>query len=319
MRTGSLLSAIAAGAVLSVAAGARAAEPEVDATVQPPIARPTLAALVDRAWHWVCPETCLRQSRGPDAMSEPWSAEAPDLSRWFADLVPSVDALLDPSTWSTRWLVTVRDVLGDTADYSRSLLALLPAPELPDLTILSASPVPGVESSGFGWRRDPIHHRDKFHKGTDFRADRGTPVYSAGAGVVAFTGRQSGYGKVIYVDHGGGVVTRYAHLSSIEVKAGTAVPAARLIGKVGATGRATGPHLHFEVRLAGRAVDPELAMQVGALQRTDPAAARWMGWLLSPRAQDERIDRHDPPRRAPARAGSRPERRHAPVRDRNRS
>jgi len=289
MRIGALLGMLAFGVATSATAGtARADEPE-----------PSLTSMVDQAWTW--------------------SAELPEASRWFSRVLPTVDELFDPTGWSTRCLVGLRDAAAGSLDYSRELLAMVPAPAVPDLTILSASPVPGVESSGFGWRRDPINRRrDKLHKGADFSADRGTPVYAAGAGVVAFTGRQSGYGKVIYIDHGGGVVTRYAHLSRIEIAVGAAVPAASLIGRVGATGRATGPHLHFEVRLEGRAVDPELAMRVAALQRTDPATARWTAWLLSPTAQAERTDRHDPPRRL-SNKQRRPERRHAPARDRNRS
>lgn len=174
------------------------------------------------------------------------------------------------------------------------------APEIADLRVLSASPVPGVESSGFGWRTDPIHRRDRFHRGTDYRADRGTPVFAAGTGVVTFSGRRSGYGKCIYIDHGGGVVTRYAHLSRIEVDEGATIAAADRIGQVGSTGRATGPHLHFEVRVDGRSVDPVMAMHVAELQRTNPAAARIAGRGLAPEVQSARVDRHDPPRRAGA-------------------
>lgn len=143
-----------------------------------------------------------------------------------------------------------------------------PAP--PQLATLRAEPVRGIASSGFGWRDDPIRHRRKFHYGGDFRAPRGTPVYAAGDGVVSFCGRRNGYGKVIDVRHGGSaLVTRYAHLSSIDVKCGQAVTADQLIGKVGSTGRATGPHLHFEVRIDGQAVDPTEAMRVAELQRDD--------------------------------------------------
>ena len=288
MKSGSMLSVLAIGiAVSATTVEARADEP-------PPHPAPSIASLFDQVWQW--------------------SAELPAASRRLSHVLPTIDALMDPTGWSTRWLIGLRDVAADTMT---DTLALIPMPALPDLTILAASPVPGVESSGFGWRRDPIHRNAKFHKGTDFSADRGTPVYSAGAGIIAFTGRQTGYGNVIYVDHGGSVVTRYAHLSRIEVKRGAAVASAHRIGRVGSTGRATGPHLHFEVRLDGRAVDPDLAMRVGALQRTDPAAARWTAWLLSPAALEQRVDRHDPPRRPGTQR--RPERRHAPARDRNRS
>ena len=213
--------------------------------------------------------------------------------------------------------VACRDVVAALRDRSAALLALVPMPHLPDLSILTTSPVPGVESSGFGWRRHPILRYVKFHKGTDFRADRGTPVFAAGTGKVAFAGVKDGYGKVVFVDHGGGVVTRYAHLSSIDVREGALLEAATRLGRVGATGRATGPHLHFEVRLEGRPVDPNVAMQVAALQRTDAAAARLAAWTLTPAAQDDKVDRHDRSR-AKKPAKSRPERRHAPSRNRNR-
>jgi murein DD-endopeptidase MepM/ murein hydrolase activator NlpD len=215
--------------------------------------------------------------------------------------------------------------LRDIAAGPAGLLARLLLPEtpeldfLPDLTALTTSPVPGVESSGFGWRRDPIHHRAKFHRGTDFRAKHGTPVYAAGAGRVVFTGQQHGYGNIVYVDHGGGVVTRYAHLQRFEIQRGALVEAGRLIGRVGSTGRATGPHLHFEVRLGDRAVEPSLAMAIGALERTDPLAARAAAAQLAADVQEQKVDRHDPPghARKPARrhrGPGRPERAGAPRR-----
>ena len=200
--------------------------------------------------------------------------------------------------------------LGPSGLVSALLPELGPLGGLPDLTALTTSPVPGVESSGFGWRRDPIHHRAKFHKGTDFRAKHGTPVYAAGAGRVVFTGQQNGYGNIIYVDHGGGVVTRYAHLSRFEIEAGELVADGRLIGRVGATGRATGPHLHFEVRLGERAVEPGLAMRVAELQRTDPAAALAAAPQLAAEVQEAKVDAHDPPGRARKAAKHRKHRAH---------
>lgn len=130
----------------------------------------------------------------------------------------------------------------------------LPAPT--GMALLTVSPVAGVESSGYGYRRDPINRRRKFHKGVDYRADRGTPVYAAGPGVVQVARRKGGYGRLVLISHGGGVETRYAHLQRIKVKRGQFVPAGTLIGTVGATGRATGPHLHFEVRRDGEPMDP---------------------------------------------------------------
>jgi murein DD-endopeptidase MepM/ murein hydrolase activator NlpD len=171
-----------------------------------------------------------------------------------------------------------------------------------DLTKLTTTPVPGVESSGFGWREDPINNRRKFHKGTDFRAPRGTAVYAAGAGVVTFAARMGGYGNIIVVDHGNGVITRYGHLRRIGTQRGAQVVAGAQIGEVGSTGRTTGSHLHFEVRLEGRAVNPSVAMALAALQRTDPVAARAAAGALAPEVQAVSSDPH-------SRAGKRPDRR----------
>ena len=166
---------------------------------------------------------------------------------------------------------------------------LLALPALPDLSVLLAEPVRGVASSGFGWRDDPIRHRRRrFHRGTDFRAPHGTPVYAAGDGEVVFACRRRGYGRSIDVRHGGGLLTRYAHLSRVEVDRGQSVPANTVIGRVGSTGRSTGPHLHFEVRVLGHAVDPDLAVRIGELQRLDaaPEAAELAAVAL--RAEGER-------------------------------
>ncbi|MEZ4365960.1 MAG: M23 family metallopeptidase [Kofleriaceae bacterium] len=189
----------------------------------------------------------------------------------------------------------------------------------PDLRALVQSPVPRVESSGYGWRDDPVRRRiRKFHKGTDFRADRGTPVLAAASGQVTFAGVKNGYGKVIYLDHGGGLTTRYAHLSKLEVEVGDAVVAGGQVGRVGATGRATGPHLHFEVRLRERAVDPVLAMRIGQAQRETPDEAAALEALLAPEVQAQALDHRDDTNRRKARAaGPRPERRGRAPRERN--
>jgi murein DD-endopeptidase MepM/ murein hydrolase activator NlpD len=160
---------------------------------------------------------------------------------------------------------------------------------LPDLSVLVAEPVRGVASSGFGWRDDPIRHRRRrFHRGTDFRAAHGTPVYVAGDGEVVFAGRRRGYGRSIDVRHGSGLLTRYAHLSRIEVERGQRLPANAVIGRVGSTGRSTGPHLHFEVRVLGHAVDPGLAVRIGELQRLDAAPEAAELATLALRAESER-------------------------------
>lgn len=178
---------------------------------------------------------------------------------------------------------------------------------IPDLTVLSTEPVAHTESSGFGWRDDPIRHTRSFHSGTDFRGQPGTPVLAAGDGIVTFCGRLGGYGNVIDIDHGGGVVTRYAHLRRIETRKDAAVTAGEAIGQVGSTGRTTGPHLHFEVRLDGAPVSPIAAMSVAALQRESPLAGRLAALALSPELQATAESEVDPPKQR-ARPAQRPER-----------
>lgn len=118
-------------------------------------------------------------------------------------------------------------------------------------------PVLGKLESGFGGRRNPFGGSGyEFHSGQDIEADMGTPVVAGASGRVSFVGWQNGYGQLVVVDHGGGLTTRYGHLSHIDVKLGEAVERAQLLGKVGTTGRSTGPHLHYEVRINDQAVNP---------------------------------------------------------------
>ena len=111
-------------------------------------------------------------------------------------------------------------------------------------------------TSGFGFRHDPFHGRGAMHAGIDFRGPVGSPIFAAADGRVTFAGVKSGYGNAIEITHGNGMLTRYAHLSRIDVKVGQAVGAGSTIGGLGSTGRSTGPHLHFEVRINDRAVNP---------------------------------------------------------------
>ena len=126
-------------------------------------------------------------------------------------------------------------------------------------------PVSGPEriSSGFGNRTDPFTGRQAFHPGIDFPWPTGTTVMSAGAGKVVFVGQINGYGNVIDIDHGGGIVTRYGHLSAFLVNQGASVTTGTPIARVGSTGRSTGPHLHFEVRRDDAPVDPDYYLQAG--------------------------------------------------------
>jgi murein DD-endopeptidase MepM/ murein hydrolase activator NlpD len=111
-------------------------------------------------------------------------------------------------------------------------------------------------ASGYGLRIDPIYNTTKFHEGMDFSANIGTPVYATGDGVVTKAGWQSGYGKIIKIDHGYGYETWYAHLNDMDVRVGQKVVRGQVIGEVGNTGKSTGPHLHYEVHVKGRVVNP---------------------------------------------------------------
>jgi murein DD-endopeptidase MepM/ murein hydrolase activator NlpD len=111
-------------------------------------------------------------------------------------------------------------------------------------------------SSGYGYRRDPIYGSARFHEGLDFAAPTGTPVYATADGTIATAQRAAGYGNCIDIDHGYNYLSRYAHLSEILVKEGESVKRGQLIGKVGSTGKSTGPHLHYEVRFKDEAQNP---------------------------------------------------------------
>lgn len=114
----------------------------------------------------------------------------------------------------------------------------------------------GWYSSNFGWRIDPFTGLRAFHEGMDFMAEIGEPVHAAAGGVVVYSDLHPQYGNMIEIDHGNGLSTRYAHMSKRLVKVGDVVLSGEEIGKVGATGRATGPHLHFEVRQNGAPLNP---------------------------------------------------------------
>jgi murein DD-endopeptidase MepM/ murein hydrolase activator NlpD len=126
------------------------------------------------------------------------------------------------------------------------------------------NPAPGQSiSSNFGPRRDPFLRRPAMHAGMDFRARTGTPILAGGAGKVVAAGWAGGYGRLVEIDHGNGYSTRYAHMSKITVSKGDEVSTGDQIGLVGSTGRSTGPHLHYEVRRNGKAVDPMRFIRAG--------------------------------------------------------
>ncbi|MBM3530828.1 MAG: M23 family peptidase [Alphaproteobacteria bacterium] len=118
-------------------------------------------------------------------------------------------------------------------------------------------------SSGFGVRTDPFLRTPAMHTGLDFRGSTGDPVRATANGRVESAGANGGYGKMVELDHGNGFTTRYAHLSEIEVRVGQTVRIGQIVGRVGSTGRSTGPHLHYETRIDGEAIDPQKFLRAG--------------------------------------------------------
>lgn len=119
------------------------------------------------------------------------------------------------------------------------------------------------ESSPFGVRVDPFLNRPAMHTGIDFRGAIGEPVRTTASGTVTAAGWSGGYGRMVEIDHGNGLATRYGHLSAIEAAVGQSVKIGQVVGRLGSTGRSTGPHLHYETRIDGEPVDPEKFLRVG--------------------------------------------------------
>jgi murein DD-endopeptidase MepM/ murein hydrolase activator NlpD len=119
------------------------------------------------------------------------------------------------------------------------------------------------QSSGFGVRIDPFVHAAAMHTGIDFRGDTGDSIHATAAGTVTVAGWSGGYGKMVEIDHGNGLATRYGHLSEIDVTVGQKIHIGQTVGRLGSTGRSTGPHLHYETRVDGEAVNPEKFLHAG--------------------------------------------------------
>jgi murein DD-endopeptidase MepM/ murein hydrolase activator NlpD len=118
-------------------------------------------------------------------------------------------------------------------------------------------------SSPFGMRMDPFLGRPAIHTGIDLRGDIGEPVRATATGRISIAGREGGYGNMVEINHGNGLATRYGHLSQIDVKVGQLVRIGEVIGRIGSTGRSTGPHLHYETRVNGEAIDPQKFLRAG--------------------------------------------------------
>ncbi len=160
---------------------------------------------------------------------------------------------LDPGT-AFEAHVEALDQSLKSLDKANTLLSRLPV----------GNPAKGAPlSSPFGARTDPFLGHAAMHSGLDFKASTGTEVRAAADGKVIDAGRNGGYGNMVEIDHGNGIATRYAHLSKIKVSTGDKITRGTVIGEVGSTGRSTGPHLHYEVRKHGKAVDPIRYLKAG--------------------------------------------------------
>ena len=152
---------------------------------------------------------------------------------------------------------------------------------LASLLVPSMAPVDGPVGSGFGFRRDPFTGRAALHTGLDFPADVGTPILAAAGGVVIAAEDDAAYGLAVQVDHGNGLVTRYAHTSKVLVKVGDLVKRGQAIAAVGSSGRSTGAHLHFEVLLDGVPQNPARFLAKAHDSPGGPGSGQFGGQRLS--------------------------------------
>lgn len=160
----------------------------------------------------------------------------PDLQAAILELTKAVDAR-DESLSSIEAKILQQSVLKDM---------------LPNSNPINTA----YNSSSYGWRIDPFNGNKAFHEGLDFTANTGTPIRAAADGIVSAAEQGGAYGKLVKIEHGAGLETRYAHTSKILVKVGERVTKGQIVAEVGSTGRSTGPHLHYEIRLNGAALDP---------------------------------------------------------------
>ncbi len=198
----------------------------------------------------VKPEEWMQIAKPPEAPGGKGGPFVPANSPSFSQLNGLVGALDEQTDQNTDLFTMIESRLLEK--------------RLASLMVPSSKPVDGPVGSGFGFRTDPFSGRAALHTGLDFPSDVGTPINAAAGGVVLFSEFHPQYGNVIEIDHGRGLVTRYAHTSKVLVKTGDIVKRGQRIGLVGTSGRSTGPHLHFEVLLDGVPQNPAKFLARGA-------------------------------------------------------
>lgn len=203
-----------------------------------------------------------RQSLQAEQIAEAAQTRSGKLGRTLASL--GFDTAQEPTGVGGPFIPAMEDEAEDPVHRLSAALGELRrmrtiADAAPLVTPVSAARV----SSSFGTRRDPFLGRRALHAGIDYPVVTGTPVVSAAAGTVLRAGRAGAYGLLVEIDHGNGHMTRYAHLSRVEVAAGQEIAASERVGLSGSTGRSTGPHLHYEIHVDGTAVDPAPYVRAG--------------------------------------------------------
>jgi len=174
--------------------------------------------------------------------------------------VPSRDFSLSDLAQQIERLTRTVDDRGDKLGALESMLTIEGAKKKLIPTMLPV--LGGGYNSNYGWRIDPFNGQHSYHEGIDFAGGEGTPILAAAGGVVVYAEYHAAYGNMVEIDHGNDLITRYAHASKIHVKVGDMVLRGAKIAEVGRTGRATGTHLHFEVRQRGIAVNPAQFLQL---------------------------------------------------------
>jgi|SRR5579863_2311734 len=181
----------------------------------------------------------------------------PELPRALLTLATRSDSTLEASYNASLYAFNLMKTTALDPPADPVIRALIPSPHLDLSAMPGLWPVHGQISGGFGERMDPLSGEEAVHNGVDISAPKGTEVSATGDGVVLAAGRhESGYGNEVVIDHGRGIETKYGHLSEVYVVAGQEVKAGEVIGTVGMTGKTTGPHLHYEVRVGQAPVNP---------------------------------------------------------------